>query len=271
MMNDYSLNKTPNVPSIQDTEAGTGIGDIPNLFPNGFSLPLKETPPELLDIIERGFPNRNYRVSAPIPISYYSRVTVEVICSPNHMGYSYGKIHYQDKKVKFNYSCKSPFTLAGTSSSYTMHLEYVWKKGEFSARVDLSFVYMFSDSRYRRYEFRFMVSKKKRGEKYSIEIPDNFLPIGYWKEGVPCVSCRHGYNKTVFKVPSNSPNTVIQEIAPQFRFPFPAGFKLGGPITNLIDMIPDTRMDSAYDYALQAGVFPVQKQLTYRTCLGWST
>ena len=36
-------------------------------------------------------------------------------------------------------------------------------------------------------------------------------------------------------------------------------------------MIPDTRMDSAYDYALQAGVFPVQKQLTYRTCLGWST
>lgn len=267
MMNDNNLASIPSVPSIQDTGA---IG-VPDIFPNGFSLPLKETPTELLDIIARGFPNRTYRVSAPFPISYYSRVIVEVIGAPSGLSYTYGKIQYQDKKVKFNYSCKSPFVVAGSSSSYTMYVEYVWKKGEFSARTDLSFAYMHSNSIHRRYNIRFMVSRKTRGEKYSIEIPDNFLPIGYWKEGVPCVSCKYSYNKTVFKVPANSPNTVIQEIAPQFRFPLPTNFYLGSSITNLIDMIPDTRMDSAYDYALQAGVFPVQKQLTYRTCLGWST
>ena len=266
MMNDNNFASIPPVPSVPTIQQTGSIG-VPIIFPDGFSLPLKETPTELLDIIARDFPDRSYRVSAPYPIREFSRVSIE-LASPMRP-YAYGRILYQDKKVKFNYSCKSPFsyTYSNVVLPTTIHVEYVWKKDEFTARADLPLPV----SRYRRGRVRIMVSRKKRGEKYSIEIPDNYLPIGYWKEGIPCVSSQYKYDKTVFKVPSNCPNTVIQEIAPQFRFPFPISFCPGDHITSLIDNIPDTHMNSVYDYALQAGVFPVQKQLRHRTQICWST
>lgn len=273
MTNDYSLTKIPNVPSIQNT----GTLEVPNFFPNGFSLPLNETPAELLDIIAKDFPNRNYRISVPSPIGTYSQVIVEIVGSfSEQIGYSHGKIQYKSGRVKFSYSRKNPFvytqTGLGNVFSSRINLEYVWKKDEFSARADLIFPFVYPNSTsYRRYNICFKVLRKKKKEKYSIEIPSNFLPVGYWKEGIPCVSSQYKFDQTTFKIPSNFQNTSILEIAPQFKFPFPASFDLNNSaVTNLISVTDGSSTESAYDYALQAGVFPVQKNLKYKTILGWS-